>query len=55
MMRQRKQSDRCDITYEFVVQKILDVIMDKISEVEDALEQGAKIIFMNGTTDDFVL
>jgi hypothetical protein len=52
-LRERKRSvDSGEITYEYVVQKILDAIRDKISEVEDALEQGARIIFMNGTTDE---
>jgi hypothetical protein len=52
-LRERKRSvDSGEITYEYVVQKILGTIRDKISEVEDALEQGARIIFINGTTDE---
>jgi len=54
MMRQRKQLvDRGEITYEYVIQKVLEAIRYNFSEVEDALEQGAKIIFTNGTTDEF--
>ena len=52
-LRERKRSvDSGEITYEYVIQRILGAIRDKISEVEDALEQGARIIFMNGTTDE---
>jgi hypothetical protein len=52
-MKQRKQSvDKGEVTYDYVVQKIIDAIRDNIDEVEYALEQRAKIIFMNGTTDE---
>ena len=52
-LRRRKISvDRGEITYDYVIKRILDAIRYNISEVEDALEQGARIIFMNGTTDE---
>lgn len=53
MMRQRKQSvDRGEITYEYVIQMVLEAIRYNVNEVDDALKQGAKIIIMNGTTDE---
>jgi hypothetical protein len=50
--RTRKEFvDKGKITYDLVTKMILDAIQNKLGEVDDALKQGAKIVFLNGTSD----
>jgi hypothetical protein len=40
------------VKYDLAINKVLHTIDDNTSSIDDALEQGAKIVFLNGTTDD---
>jgi hypothetical protein len=51
--RSRKESvDKNKITYDIVMKMILDAIQNQLDEIDDALEKGAKIVFLNGTSDE---
>jgi hypothetical protein len=51
--RLRKEHvDAGNITYELVVKMILDAIHSKLDEIDNALERGAEIVFLNGTSDN---
>ena len=43
--------DAGKITYDLVVEIIIDAIHNKLDEVDDALERGARIVLLNGTSD----
>ena len=50
--RSRKEHvDEGKITYELVLKMILDAIHNKLDEVDSALKRGAKIVFLNGTSN----
>lgn len=43
--------DASQITFDSVIKMILDAINNKLDEVDNALERGAKIVFLNGTSN----
>jgi hypothetical protein len=50
--RSRKEFvDEGKITYELVLKMILDAIHNKLDEIDNALKRGAKIVFLNGTSN----
>jgi hypothetical protein len=49
----RKEAvDTDEITYDSVIEKIMGAVQNKIDEIDDALEKGARIVFLNGTSDE---
>jgi hypothetical protein len=50
--RSRKEFvDEGKITYELVLKMILDAIHNKLDQIDNALKRGAKIVFLNGTSN----
>lgn len=47
----KKLVDASQITFDSVITMILDAINNKLDEVDNALERGAKIVFFNGTSN----
>jgi hypothetical protein len=51
--QKRKQAvDDGIVTYDLVITKILNTVTNNIDSIDHALKQGAKIIFINGTSDE---
>ena len=50
--KRKKDVDDSKITYDLVVNDILNLINHNIGSIDDALTQGAKIVFLNGSAND---
>jgi hypothetical protein len=54
--RSRKEfADKGKITYDLVTKMVLDAIQNKLGEVDDALQRGARIVFLKGTSAIFIM